>query len=766
MSSSPLPTRPFGRSLADFGDLLPAEQKLLVAVGRGEFATIAEKRPINRTDENCVRAGFIRFLALGGDDVAPVHEHGVRLMGAFVDGIVDLQGGMAAGITFFQCYFESMLDFTDAVIKGSLIFSGSRLPGLRADRLDVSGSLLMRDGFSCNGEIRLLCAKIGGDWNCNGGEFVNINGPSLNSDGIIVSGIVSMAKFFQATGEVRLLGAEFGGTWECDGGSFSNSEGPALNADRIFVKGLVSMANEFQSIGLVRLAGAKIGGNWQCNGGVFGNHNGVALQADGVSVLGLVAMEGGFRSSGQVRLLGAKIGGNWQCSGGVFENPSGPALSADGIDVGASVFMRAAFRSIGEVRLLGAKISGNWDCDGGIFANPSGAALNSDGIVVGGVVSMMKGFQTTGEIRFIGGKIGGNWQFNGGVLDNFGGVALSADGIEVGRDVSMGWGFESRGEIQFRGATVRGNLLFENAQISSLNLERIRVMGALLLRKIAHMIVAVNLAFAQVGLLVDDMARWPKEISLDGFIYGAFGGNAPVSGKERIAWLERQPKKDAGDVKNPDGFKPQPWIQARKVLREMGHYEAAREVGIAFETRKRRIGLIGGTAETVPRWCPAFVWSWWRGGYRRVAEGLHWGYWAMASYGYRPLKLLMIAAFVWLVCTGLYAVGSNNGVFAPTNPAIYQNPADAVCWGRSHKHPIWTRCKALSPAYTTFSSPVYSLNVLLPVGDLGQVSSWSPMTSTALGWVVQVAVWFETLFGWVASLLLIAVLSGLVKRDE
>jgi hypothetical protein len=31
---------------------------------------------------------------------------------------------------------------------------------------------------------------------------------------------------------------------------------------------------------------------------------------------------------------------------------------------------------------------------------------------------------------------------------------------------------------------------------------------------------------------------------------------------------------------------------------------------------------------------------------------------------------------------------------------------------------------------------------------------------------VQIVVWLEALFGWVAGLLLIAVVTGLVKRDE
>jgi hypothetical protein len=345
-------------------------------------------------------------------------------------------------------------------------------------------------------------------------------------------------------------------------------------------------------------------------------------------------------------------------------------------------------------------------------------------------------------VRLLGAKIGGQWDCAGGVFDNPKAVALAAQGIEV------------RGEVR----------LACDAQ-GGVSLARARFNSAVVLSKT---IPVLDLSFARAGVLHDSCDSWPKRIILDGFVYGSFGGKAPVKGKDRIDWLERQDDVALGkdEATGREGFRPQPWLQARKVLREMGHYEAAREVGIAFETRKRAIGLIGQTPESGPGWCKAFLWAWWRVVYRGVAAALHGSYGALASYGYRPLKLLLIAAVVWGVCAGLDAVGSNNGVFAPGNPVIYQNPAYALCWGRPNKHPIWTRCKALSPAYTTFDAPIYSLNVLLPVGDLGQVSSWGPMTSTALGWAVQVSVWFETLFGWVASLLLIAVMSGLAKRDE
>ena len=71
--------RPKGRTLAEFEPLLPAEMKLLDACASGELALVGDKRPEKRTDENHIRPEFLRFLAFGDDERAPVHEHGVHV---------------------------------------------------------------------------------------------------------------------------------------------------------------------------------------------------------------------------------------------------------------------------------------------------------------------------------------------------------------------------------------------------------------------------------------------------------------------------------------------------------------------------------------------------------------------------------------------------------------------------------------------------------------------------------------------------------------
>jgi hypothetical protein len=90
----------------------------------------------------------------------------------------------------------------------------------------------------------------------------------------------------------------------------------------------------------------------------------------------------------------------------------------------------------------------------------------------------------------------------------------------------------------------------------------------------------------------------------------------------------------------------------------------------------------------------------------------------------------------------------------------------------------WYLCSKLPEEYTGFSPFAYSLDLILPLVDLQQENDWAPMiptpTKTSAFWTwspndeyfIRFVMWFEILFGWMSSLLLVAVVSGLTKRRE
>lgn len=203
-AAAPGPARAFGRSLADFGALSPAEKTLLHCCRRGEIAVIAEERPEEETDANRVRASFFRFLALGGDENAPVHERGVELKGAWLTGALDLNATrIEHWLSLWRCRIEGMQTRHSTFKLLSLV--GSRLiHGLQGDGLHCEGDVLLREGFHATGGVRLIGATIGGDLSCGGARFENVGGPALSLSRAQVTGSLFFRSVKQVAGGIDL----------------------------------------------------------------------------------------------------------------------------------------------------------------------------------------------------------------------------------------------------------------------------------------------------------------------------------------------------------------------------------------------------------------------------------------------------------------------------------------------------------------------------------------------------------------------------------
>ena len=93
----------FGRSLDDFLPLRDAENKLLHACASGTDLALSHGRPEQKTPENALRAEFVRFLALGGDESAAIHEMGVQVEGAWIEGSLNLDHCTVRRIWLGKC---------------------------------------------------------------------------------------------------------------------------------------------------------------------------------------------------------------------------------------------------------------------------------------------------------------------------------------------------------------------------------------------------------------------------------------------------------------------------------------------------------------------------------------------------------------------------------------------------------------------------------------------------------------------------------------
>jgi len=278
-----------------------------------------------------------------------------------------------------------------------------------------------------------------------------------------------------------------------------------------------------------------------------------------------------------------------------------------------------------------------------------------------------------------------------------------------------------------------------------------------------------SLRATTVRALVDDVSSWmvARELILDGFRYdriidadvpeGREDHFSPTDAESRIAWLSRQREQDL-----KVHFKPQPWEQLIKVLRDMGHQEIAKQVAIAKQEQIRKHKFI-----------------------------FHAKYGALCRYGYRPGILIAWALGVAVVWAAIFKVGADMGVMAPTDRHIIEDTKDATC--RPEGGGNWTTCASLhSHGYPAFDPIVYSFDLILPVISTQQTKDWAPLTtrgcksvnrfgvcqshadegdnSNVSGyWPLGVAIWLlarsENLAGWIFGLMFVAIVSGLIKKD-
>ena len=251
--------------------LLPAEVKFascLAAgkpyeVGNGDLPRIPI---IHGNSANVVRPEVIRFFAYGGDaDKHPVRGPAIQLQGAWICGKQPLDlthANIPYALLFGNCHFADSVRMEHAGCAALNLVGSHLAKGLEADGLTTKGSVFLCEGFSAEGEVRLLGANIGGNLECGGGEFHNPDGRALVADGLTAKGSVFLRKGFFAEGEVRMVGANIAGQLSCTGGKFVNQSSetskPAFVAERIEIRGALGWKN-VRGNGVVNLGDAKAG---------------------------------------------------------------------------------------------------------------------------------------------------------------------------------------------------------------------------------------------------------------------------------------------------------------------------------------------------------------------------------------------------------------------------------------------------------------------------------------------------------------------------
>jgi hypothetical protein len=595
---------------------------------------------------------------------------------------------------------------------------------LLASQINVHRNLLL-NGLVGNESIWLNEAIIGGQLSLAGVELTPREGaekaPVLSLDIAKIGGDVVATKL-KAQGEVRLLGANVEGYVTLDEAELGSRPGePAIRA-ACFADGLRVGQNlncrDLHAIGGFRMLGAFIGGqvsflNAHLSGGE-GEGDSPALFADRAVVKGSVFLDQ-LQTLGEVHMVNAQIDGLLSVdeaqldpgSRGV-EKPA-RAFSGDGLKVGGDVLCRGGFTAKGEIRLLGSSISGSLWMDGATLeAKATPACLALDRAEIGEGLRC-KQITAKGEVRLHGVKVGGFISLDDGIFEGVKdrngkvGPSLNASRASVVGTVHCPNLF-AKGEMRFIGAKIGGQLGLVNARL-------VNSPDRTCLNLISAQIDELLLALSEVEGTVDlrdatIRSFWDAEAD-------RFGGLLPTRLKlEGLSYTSFREPLDANrrlqwiEPSQADHHYPGVYAELANAFRRAGRAGEAREILIANERRAR---------QSLPKWSHRRLW--------------HDILWVTIGYGYRNWL-----AGIWLV--GLVLTGA----------LIFSLGQDS--FHSTGLHP---------PA---FNPILYSVDVTIPVLELGQTRGWS--APGCLAWVGLAL----AISGYALAAAVIAAAAGLFARDQ
>ncbi|MEV0905746.1 oxidoreductase [Streptomyces hokutonensis] len=416
----------------------------------------------------------------------------------------------------------------------------------------------------------------------------------------------------------------------------------------------------------------------------------------------------GARITGQLDLAEAEIGHLLRFEGCWFEeapNLFGAATRTIGI-VGCQVpGMNASLASIegtldlkrsilnGRLSLLRARIAGELQMGGAVLSDPDGWALFAGGLVMEGGVFCRHEFTAHGGIRLLGAHLPGGLFMEGARLDNPDGPVLLADNA-VAQTLVFSEGFTAAGTVQLRGAQISDQLTFDGASLNGADvaLDCSRMQAGEL-----HFTPAVPPSGAVDLRGAHVSVLHDGEESWPDVVRLQGFGYASIQSEDGLRGYGVARR--IAWVRREPGYAPQPYEQLASWYRQVGHEDDARKVLLAKQRHRR------STLHPAGR-----VWG-------RVLD-------AMVGYGYRPWL-----AGVWIVA--LAVLGT-------------------VVFG--HQAPIRVQAGQGPP----FNALVYTLDLLIPFGGLGQRTTWYWAEGSSAQWLSYALI----AAGW---LLTTAVVAGVTR---
>lgn len=627
-------------------------------------------------------------------------------------------------VLFKNCMFEYPLELTGAHVSGGISLVDCKMPELDANRLSVDGDLVLED-VCVKGTISLCGARVTGHLRCTKSRFTATDVKSFDGRGMIVTGSALFDGEFRSRGEFVLASARIDGSVDMSRAHFVSKTGVAIRADGMRVGIGLHLSRGFRAEGSVLLTEAHIAGEVKCSGGSFDS-----LTAGGMAIDAQLIEAGEmcfddyiekrygrvfrFQAEGEVCLDGGKVAGRVSCNGGVFRNPDGIALRGNGLDC-RDLRLGQGFSATGLVQLIGARMTHELNCTKGSFTNGSAVALNADALVCDGRVYLNE-VTATGTVQFYNARIKTELNCTDGIFTD-----LRAGGLTCDGNVYMNGKFTSN-RVELSDVGVGHELNCEGGAFKSLKAQRLNV-GAKFDWRPREVPAAVDVSFADVGLLFDGEGSWPEgqdKTVLNGFNFRILGEDAGP-GKNgdavhyRINWLKRA------------SYAPNVYRQLSQIYRQKGMSGEAKKISIEGQRDRRKRG--GLTWES----------KWWN----RFLD-------FTVRYGYKMYRPLFAIAIIGVVGAVLFYLAQSKNLIEPVGSG-------------APSHVNANNCTSQYPCFVPYT---YAFELLFPVINLRQVNYWLPSAATWPGFFLLAYVWMAIATGWAISVAVAAGIGHLFSRQD
>ncbi|MGI5457451.1 hypothetical protein ACQEWB_30660 [Streptomyces sp. CA-249302] len=398
------------------------------------------------------------------------------------------------------------------------------------------------------------------------------------------------------------------------------------------------------------------------------------LQMSELTVGGGLYLGRGFSCTGTVNLCGATIGATVELLDATLTGPGldagDYALHLGCAQVGGDIQAERGLVVDGPITLADTSVRGSVVLRGARLNHPSGTALMAARVHIGGDFDGRGGLSAEGTLDLCDARIGGSLLLDGAELTapDGGPNALSANGIDVGGLAHFGRGLTAHGRIAMSNAVVRSYLSFYGAVLDAGEADEALVCRGTQAAQLA-------LQFGEIPKGVVDLSRTRAALIHDD--PATWPDSLIVDG---TVYGILRPALRAADrlpwlARDPEGFTPQPYEQLATVYQSHGRDADARTVLVARHRNLRPVLPL-----------PARLWS--------LLQDV------TVGYGYRPRRAIGL-----LLC--LLAAGS-------------------ALFGTWHPEPVG------GGPYPRFQPVIYTLDLLLPLVDLGQERAYEP--SGAMQW--------------------------------